>query len=114
MLGEFAIWLSVASYHEDRTKNYNEVNPGIFFESPGFLSGYYYNSYKRHTLFGAVNMPLMHTKFGTLSAVAGLATGYDSPWIGGFRWKTDKVSIFFIPPMFGQPAFAGLAIKLGN
>ena len=97
---------NLTSYHFNRDKNYNEVNPGLGYEgvygSFRILGGAYYNSFKRWTgyaLGGLVPLRLQVTQNSQLAAglVLGAASGYQEVNLNNTSQKEDKNNLGIIP-----------------
>lgn len=114
-------WLSVhgASYHLDRSQQWNETNPGIGAEyqaasTVSLLAGAYKNSYSRTTTYAGIGWQPEALKLGPvqLGAVAGLATGYNLPFIAFARASID-CKAFVIDVIAAPPAEKNGSAMLG-
>lgn len=112
MLCECLIWLSLASYHENRAANYNEINPGIVLERNHYVGGYYYNSIHRHSVFIARDFTITGGEMGRLSFVLGAISGYRNPVLGTIRWTTRNFSLYFVPSAGGISAVIGVTYRI--
>jgi len=119
------ITASVASYHFDRSKDYNERNWGLGLEravseNARLVAGAYRNSFYRTSAYaGIVYAPL---RVGVLSAgvVAGLVTGYQHTVSLGLA-PTVLIELpvtgvglnaLFVPKYGNSPGIAGLQMKV--
>lgn len=66
-----AIGLHLGTYHFDRSKEYNEVNLGIYAMCDGYTAGYYRNSYHRDSFYAGYTW-----EKGPFALTAGAVTGY--------------------------------------
>jgi hypothetical protein len=92
MICECLMWLSLASYHLDRTQGYKEFNPGIILEQKDgpFLGGLYRNSYGKLTAFGARDFTLdRRVLFETVPARTSFAIGL----VGGGGYRTPVLAV---------------------
>jgi hypothetical protein len=114
-------WLIVsgASYHADRSGNWNEQNIGVGIRHNNWTAGTYKNSYRRQTTFvGYVWQPI---EFGPVSAgvTAAVTTGYSSPVVAFPTVSvklTDRIVIDLVcAPAIGKDttAFVGASLRLG-
>ncbi len=118
---EADVWLSasVASYHTDRSKDYNESNPGIGLEvSKGNHAaglGTYENSYYQQTVYLTYSYRPMHLGKVSVGGFVGLATGYESPFIGGavvsYEGKRFGGNLLIVPPVEDRSGVIGLQLK---
>jgi hypothetical protein len=83
-----AIGLHLGTYHFDRSKDYNETNPGAYVQCDGKTAGYYYNSEKRHSFYAGYTW-----QKGPWALTVGGVTGYDR----GVRIGGERVSVMLIP-----------------
>lgn len=82
----YDIVLHGASYHFDyldRSQNFNEFNPGIGVETDKWAAGYFYNSYRDHTFYGAGKFLVEKGNRTESGLFLGLATGYSKDRMSG-------------------------------
>lgn len=68
-----AIGLHIGTYHFDRDRGYNEVNPGIYAECDGWAAGAYYNSQRAVSVWGGKQFDRV---LGPVDVTVGLVAGY--------------------------------------
>lgn len=74
-LAACVLGLHLATYHVDRSANYNEFNPGVYANCNGFTAGQYHNSNNKDSQYLGYTFSL-----GKLDITAGAVTGYrDKP-----------------------------------
>lgn len=94
-----ALWLLLASWHQNREANYNEINPGVVLEKEHYLAGIYFNSHRRVTVFGAYRHQFTSDAAKVrLDGFIGLGTGYRHPYVGGLRIVVGQHALTFVPP----------------
>lgn len=119
-------WLTLPgiSYHADRSREWNETNPGVGIErslsgnmsdTTSATAGQYLNSYNRTTFYaGGIWRPLQ-TRYVRAGLFAALATGYPSPIVVAptLNIGTPDVSVDIIgAPSVGKGTTAFVALQL--
>lgn len=115
-------WLTLPgiSYHADRSRDWNETNPGVGIErslsdTTSATAGQYLNSYDRTTFYaGGIWRPLQ-TRYVRAGLFAALATGYPSPILVAptLNIGTPDVSVDLIgAPSVGKGTTAFVALQL--
>lgn len=120
-------WISATtvSYHLDRNRNFNEVNPGLgveygITENAKAIAGFYKNSiYKESAYAGAAWTPISIAKGLRIGVVGGIITGYRlSPapmlipvaMLEGGRFG---INVLFVPHVIKDaPATFALQVKI--
>lgn len=118
---ETDVWLSasVASFHTDRTKQYNETNPGIGLEvtrgNHSAALGTYSNSYYRQSNYLTYSYRPLHMDAVSVGGFAGVASGYESPFIGGavvsYEGRRFGANVLIVPPVGDRSGVFGLQLK---
>lgn len=66
-----AIGLHIGTYHFDRSKDYNEFNPGVYALCDGWTAGAYHNSERRVSVYAGRTFDV-----GPVDVTLGAVTGY--------------------------------------
>lgn len=103
-----AIGISLASHHLMATKDYNEVNPGVFVESSEWVAGVYKNSFSKTTVLVARRFPL-NEHFGV---TAGVCTGYRVPVCAAAYARMGPVELMIAPPSGSNKGVIGLVLRI--
>lgn len=103
------IVVHVAAYHPDRSRGYNEMNPGLGLRLPLFNSrwfaaaGFYRNSLDRNTTYVGVGVNVPLSNHVGLRFTTGMMTGYEVPFLPVvipemvISGKNYGVAIGFVP-----------------
>ena len=83
-LDRYSVQINLASYHTNRSRSYNEFNPGIgleyAYEHFYLAGGYFRNSIRRSSFYagagGELNFPEHIPEWIGVGVLAGLVTGY--------------------------------------
>ena len=86
---------TLASYHFDRSKEYNESNLGLGIEQKlnsewSISAGFFRNSFNRHTNYVFAGYTPLHFDSWRVGAVIGGVTGYENgvaPWLTGIATR---------------------------
>jgi len=70
------VGVNLGTYHTDRTKGYQEFNPGVYVVCDGFVAGVYRNSFGRATLDLGYVLHLV----SVIDITAGITYGYRKSW----------------------------------
>jgi len=68
-----AIGLHIGTYHFDRDRGYNEVNPGIYAECDHYTAGVYRNSLRKTSAYAGYTFERV---LGPIDVTVGGVTGY--------------------------------------
>lgn len=68
-----AIGLHIGTYHFDRSKDYNEFNPGIYAVCDGWTAGAYYNSERKASIYAGRTFERV---LGPIDITLGAVAGY--------------------------------------
>ncbi len=103
-----ALGVILSSYHFDRDKGYNEVNPGVYANCDGYTAGVYYNSERRTSVIAGYTFSL-----GPVDVLAGVVTGYRrGPALALLpSVKVGHVRIGLIPPVAGVDGAVTLSLE---
>lgn len=119
-------WVSATtvSYHLDRSRHFNETNPGLGIEhsltdDTRAIAGFYRNSIYRESVYAGVAWTPLKTEYVRAGFVAGGITGYmvsPAPMlipVVMFEGKRFGANLLFVPHVIKDaPATIGLQIKV--